>query len=354
MTLSFRIGAIPVRVHLWFLFAALLLGLGSHRGPLGVVVWASGFVVTILAHELAHAAVARAFGAPAEVNLTLFQVEHSFRLRALSAARRVVVCLAGPSANLFVATSTLILVHLHPPAGETGANALRYLGFSNLGWGLFNLLPILPLDGGHAMVALLDGPTRGRDEQAVRWLSVACAVALGLVAVHSGMTLPALLCGLVAFQNVRASPPIQGNNCDAILRVHLQAAFDANERGETDTAMRHCRTVLGAPASPALQKDAVRLLAYAYASTGAWGRLMDLLESGGVLALERGELEKYELVACELGRSEEARRIALLRNRCARRLGDPWLDGEKRMRSTKGERILAGRSNMASKTAKKL
>lgn len=66
-----------------------------------------------------------------------------------------------------------------------------------------------------------------------------------------------------------------------------------------------------------MRKDALRLLAFAYASTEAWGKLMELLESGGVLALEDRELETYEQAANQLGRSEEAQRIAMLRNRVA-------------------------------------
>jgi len=61
----------------------------------------------------------------------------------------------------------------------------------------------------------------------------------------------------------------------------------------------------------------VRLLAYAYASVGAWGKLMTLFESGGVLAFEEGELEKYERMAREIGRSEEAERIASLHSHVA-------------------------------------
>jgi hypothetical protein len=49
----------------------------------------------------------------------------------------------------------------------------------------------------------------------------------------------------------------------------------------------------------------------------SWSKLMELLESGGVLALQDGELEKYERAARELGRREEARRLAWLRTRVA-------------------------------------
>jgi hypothetical protein len=57
----------------------------------------------------------------------------------------------------------------------------------------------------------------------------------------------------------------------------------------------------------------VRLLAYAYATSNDWRNLMQLLESGGAGALAEGELEKFQRVARELGRSEDAQRMGLLR-----------------------------------------
>jgi stage IV sporulation protein FB len=314
MTLTFRLGPILVCVHIWFLFAALLLGLGSQRGPIGVGLWASGFLVTIFAHELAHAVAALRFGAPAEVQLTLFRVGLGSRLRSLSPLRRVVVCLAGPAVSLLVAATVFAIAHAHPPASEMGVGVLHYLGWINLGWGLLNLAPILPLDGAYALVAFLDGTTKGRGELPVRWLSVGCAAALGLVAVHSRMMFPGFICGLVAFQNAQALRALGAENPESTTRVKLQTAYDAIERGDVVTAIGHCRSVLNASTVPATRKDAVRLLAYAYASTAAWGKLMDLLESGSALLLEDEELEKYERAAREVGRPDEAQRIALLRN----------------------------------------
>ncbi len=315
MTLTLRLGPIPVRINPGLIFIALLLGLGPQRGPLAIAARAVAFLATVFAHDLAHAAAARSFGAPAEVHLTLFRAGFGSWIGSLSRVRKVVVCLAGPIVSLAVAAVAFALVHARPPLGEVGAGALRYLGWINLGWGLLNLLPILPLDAGHALVALLDGATKGRGEQSVRWLSIACATALGLAAASSRLMLPVFICGLVAFQNANALRALGARNGESILRMRLQAAFAALERGEATTAIGHCHEVLRASTSPATRKDAVRLLAYGYASAEAWGKLMNLLESGGALALEAGELEKYERTARELGRSVEAQRIASLSSR---------------------------------------
>jgi uncharacterized protein HemY len=95
--------------------------------------------------------------------------------------------------------------------------------------------------------------------------------------------------------------------------VHVQAAREALERGDASVAIGHCRTILEGSADPVTRKDCVRLLAYAYATSGAWGKLIDLIETGGPRDLGDGDLERYERAARELGRAGDAGRIAVLR-----------------------------------------
>ena len=72
----------------------------------------------------------------------------------------MVVAAAGPAANFFLAfMATLFLVGLHPagPIDDDQSLVAFALAFIqiNIGLGLFNLLPIPPLDGGRVVVGLL-------------------------------------------------------------------------------------------------------------------------------------------------------------------------------------------------------
>ncbi len=70
----------------------------------------------------------------------------------------MVVAAAGPAMNFFLAWLAALLRHLTLPLNGTGALAdefLQYFILYNLALGLFNLLPIPPLDGGRIMVGLL-------------------------------------------------------------------------------------------------------------------------------------------------------------------------------------------------------
>jgi Zn-dependent protease len=316
MSLSFRLGPIPVRIHAWFLVASVLLALGAQGGLLGVLIWAVGFVVSAMVHELGHALVLRRFGAPAEVHLSLLRPAVGTRAASLPALKRAVVALAGPAASLALGGAALAVLHASPPSSAVVRAGLQYLAWINLVWGLLNLLPVFPLDGGHVLAAALDRAahrTRSEGNQIVHWLSVAFAAVAGVVALWARLPIPALLCASVALQNARSLRTRDQANREATLGVHLRAAFDALERGDVAVAVRHCRTVLGESLDPAIRRDAVRLLAYAYATGDDWGSLLELLEAGGVLALDAGDLDRYLLAARELGRPREAERIAVLR-----------------------------------------
>jgi hypothetical protein len=301
---------------------SFLIGLAPHRGAMATAIWASGFFLMLFLHELAHTLAGLPFGAPAEVHLTTFRDRLGPRIASLSPVPRILVSLAGPAANLAIGAATLAFVRWHPAANDWGAGGLRYFGWTNIGWGLVNLLPIWPLDAAHVLATGFDwlGGARGagQGEALVRRMSVAAAVVFGLAAVAMRLPWAAALCALVAIQNSLA---LQGARAradrEAILRVRSAAAFEAMERGDATVAIGHCMAVLEGSSDAVLRRDAVRLLAYAYATGDEWRKLLDLLESGGALALDPCDLQKYQRAAQELGRAEDAQRLAFLASRLA-------------------------------------
>jgi uncharacterized protein HemY len=77
--------------------------------------------------------------------------------------------------------------------------------------------------------------------------------------------------------------------------------------------VRAAREVLASAGTMELRVDAIRLLAYGYLLRGAWGDLMQILESPAAAAIGDVEMEKFERAARELGRSVEAAQIAAVR-----------------------------------------
>ena len=136
--------------------AALWLALGV--APLALLAVVTAFVL----HELAHRSMARRMGYWAEYRAwplgLILAVATSFLGFLFAAPGAVyvegavdrrgygVIALAGPMTNLAVACVVRALLSLAPPLGALG-RVLWFIGDINLWLGVFNLLPIPPLDG---------------------------------------------------------------------------------------------------------------------------------------------------------------------------------------------------------------
>ena len=99
---------------------------------------------------------------------------------------------------------------------------------------------------------------------------------------------------------------------EARLREYLAAGFEAIHRGDERRAIEECVSILVSARDATMRRDAVRILAYAYATTGAWDGLLCLLEEGGAAMIGREELARYVRAARELGREGDASRLAAL------------------------------------------
>ena len=129
--------------------ATMLVSVGAYS-----LIWgwkfAVGFVVLLFVHEMGHVIQLRREGVKASAPffipfLGAVIAARSFGGNALSEAR---VGLAGPILGSLAAAALI------PVATATGNHLFTALAFTGFLLNLFNLLPIVPLDGGRAMAAL--------------------------------------------------------------------------------------------------------------------------------------------------------------------------------------------------------
>jgi Zn-dependent protease/CBS domain-containing protein len=167
-----RFAGIPVGVHWSVLVIMLLLVQGLAMSVLpdsaaghdtalywGVAAIVAGlFMTALLAHELAHALVARHYGVRVKA-ITLWLLGGVSELDGQAPHPRgdLLIALAGPlvslaGAGLFAAAAVLASAW---GAGSLGVAALAWLAVVNAALGLFNLLPGAPLDGGRVLAAIL-------------------------------------------------------------------------------------------------------------------------------------------------------------------------------------------------------
>lgn len=189
--LYFPLGPIPVRVTPWFWLAGVLTGFSALQmnppRPDLLLVWIGCLFVSILVHEMGHALVGLAFGWPSRVFLYHFGGVAQFDYQPQwTTGKSVAVSFAGPWFGFLLYGLVRLaewLLYRDPAAIPAWAyddrirEAFRQLEWINLWWGLINLLPVYPLDGGHISATLLEH-YRGRGGQ--EW---ACKLSIGVAAV---------------------------------------------------------------------------------------------------------------------------------------------------------------------------
>jgi Zn-dependent protease len=206
--LRFSLFGIPVRVHPLFWLLSLVIGWVPDHLPFTVASVLCIFV-SILVHELGHASTAAFFGWPPHIVLYWLGGYASYQPSwGHSTSRTILVLLAGPGAGFVLLGLTVGLefalafrgVELQPLA----QHAMAELILINLAWGVMNLLPVYPLDGGQICRAALSH-WRGSDGVEISLkLSLICAICVALLAYRFGQTTSAILFAALAFDNFQA------------------------------------------------------------------------------------------------------------------------------------------------------
>lgn len=194
-----RVAGFPVKVHwsvlviLWLFTWSLASTLPSTaKGYSPLAYWLAGaggatvLLASLLAHELAHAIVARRAGVAVEsVTLWLFGGVTALGGEAKTPKAAFRIAIAGPATSLaLAATFGGLVAALHSVgAAPVVVGVASWLAVINLLLGLFNLLPGAPLDGGRVLRAYL-------------WRRHGDMVRAGIGAAHAGRVLAFILIAL--------------------------------------------------------------------------------------------------------------------------------------------------------------
>ncbi len=181
--LYFTIAGFPVRVHPLFWLMTLMFG-GSNNEISRLLTWVAVVFGSILVHELGHAWMLRRFGQSVHIVLhgggglavsESIMWGHGWAGVALSPRQKILATAAGPAAGFALAAMTLLVtlalggsmvgerlggivpwVALDLPSWLNGFQPfIQTVWFVNLTWGVMNLMPVYPLDGGQIARALM-------------------------------------------------------------------------------------------------------------------------------------------------------------------------------------------------------
>jgi Zn-dependent protease len=211
--LHFKVFGIPVRVHPFFWLIALLSGAQGDIKPKETLIWMAALFVSILIHEFGHAVAILSYGYRPWITLHMLgglaSYDRGYPGSAYSPVDRdnqpltqIVIALAGPIAGFLFAGMIVGSIFATGRAVDftlggdylfewslegITSNNLRYLLdrliFINLFWGLINLLPVYPLDGGKVSRELLLTANSSRGIEWSLHLSMVAAIAIAIYAI---------------------------------------------------------------------------------------------------------------------------------------------------------------------------
>lgn len=213
-SLTWRFTALRTRVHVhpFFWILAILFASMWARGASGGEAWLRtllGVVLVfagVLVHELGHALAGRHFGRSPSIVLGGWGGVTSWQAGGplLTVWQHVWISLAGPLVGIVLGGGALLLqAFAWPRPGPFAEWAFGAFVFVNLGWAVFNLLPVLPLDGGHIVQALAIGRWGPKGNEGTHWLSLLGAVMLAVVGVFVGSIYLVVLFAFLAYRSVQ-------------------------------------------------------------------------------------------------------------------------------------------------------
>lgn len=219
--IRFRLFGFPVHIHLSFLLVLALL-LGTRLSSVAVVLWGASILISVMLHELGHAAAVRRFGGQVE-GISLYALGGATIWREGGAPmpgwKHFLVAAAGSGVGLFAGMGLYLFIRLggmgeaarlrvpspwrvELAAADFHGEYLVFLAGSfiwvSVVWGLVNWLPIGGLDGSKMLRVVLIKLLGPSGDLHSRIIGLLAGGAAAVWFWQRGMTLAAVLVAVFA------------------------------------------------------------------------------------------------------------------------------------------------------------
>lgn len=200
------IGGTTIRLDFSFFILVILFVATAYDPKLGIeyaLLWVPVLFISVLVHELAHAAMIATFGYGASEIVLGGIGGVTMNQRKARPWQDMLISLAGPFSSFALAylfgrleyvefvRNDRMFVHLVP-----------MLQRMNVWWGIFNLLPVSPLDGGHAVRNFLRMFLSERTSFVIAvWIGIIVGTLVAILGVRAGLFFLAVLIGWYVYTN---------------------------------------------------------------------------------------------------------------------------------------------------------
>jgi len=201
--LEFTLFKIPIRVEPVFWITLALIGFMSVQGLpgdmilMGMALFVMAGFISILIHEMGHALMIKKYKLPTQIVLSSFGGYATHPSGILTRKESFLVTLAGPAIQLAFGFAVLLMEpYINAPSFMI-ILFIKFLAGVSIFWAVLNCIPVLPLDGGRMLEAVL-GP---RKIKLTYTISTLVAVAACVYGFSMGQPFIGIFMAMFAFQN---------------------------------------------------------------------------------------------------------------------------------------------------------
>lgn len=232
-------GRIPISIHPLFWATAFLLGWLWGQNLQGAFLYFFVIFFSVLLHEFGHALTAVFFKQEAKIQLAIFGGFTYREGEKLKLWKEFIVVLNGPLTSLAISfVSYLVLKNF--TVNPIVKSMLNFSYFVNLFWAIVNLIPVLPLDGGHLLSIVLEGIFGFKGIKAAIVIGVMIAAFIAIISFIARQFLLGALFLLLAFESFRSLKYYKifnEHDRDQSIQKKLQEARDYRVAGNMNKAL---------------------------------------------------------------------------------------------------------------------
>ena len=260
-----KIFGIPTKVEASFFVIFFFLAASRTSNLPLLFEWLVVVFVSVLIHELGHALVARQFGVEPSIKLYSMGGLTSFKSEVnLKPLQHLLISLAGPAAGflfggIFYVSGPVVLGSSPSPLLAVTYSDLLWV---NIGWGIFNLLPMLPLDGGNVLVTLGEWISKEKGQLIARVISLLVALGITYLALSRRSMWVAILGVWFAYINGSVLVEKLRNHRDQKMRPLLDQTRDALTNSEFDKALDLARRAQSKALTASVRMEAAQLVIF--------------------------------------------------------------------------------------------
>jgi Zn-dependent protease len=299
-----KVLGIPTKIDPSFWLLSFFIASGRGFNLPFMLEWLVVVFISVLFHELGHALIGRRFGLSPQITLySMGGLTSWSEAKEISPAKHLAISLAGPAAGFLLGGICFVAgpVMLSALPSKLSTAAYNDLIWVNIGWGVFNLLPILPLDGGHVLLTLEGWLTRRRDQIISHAISLLACVALMYLAFTLRSLWVAVLGVWFAYSNATFLLNRLKTSRDNKLESKLEAAREAVNAGRLDAALDISSELQKKALTDRVRSEASRLLIFIFIKQKRYKEAEEELTRfnglfgpeyflQGVLSYEKGEM----------------------------------------------------------------